>query len=171
VADANGHFRITGVTGTSVTLNARLLGYRAATQVVQVGATNISIMLSARAVELNEVVVTGTAGGEQKRALGTSVAQVNVAEVTAKQAVPSVDALLNGRAAGVQVLPGTGMVGSGARVRIRGIGSFSLSADPLIYVDGVRVDNQTSTGISIQAFSSGVISRLNDFDPDQIESI
>ncbi|HEY2065356.1 MAG TPA: TonB-dependent receptor, partial [Gemmatimonadaceae bacterium] len=34
-----------------------------------------------------------------------------------------------------------------------------------------RVDNQTSTGISIQAFSSGVISRLNDFDPEQIESV
>src|SRR5205823_3745286 len=72
---------------------------------------------------------------------------------------------------GVTILPGTGMVGAGARVRIRGIGSFSLSADPLIYVDGVRVNNQTSTGISIQAFGSGVISRLNDFDPDQIESI
>jgi len=171
VTDANGHFRITGVAGTSVTLNARLLGYRPTSQVVQVGATNVSIMLSSRAVELNQVVVTGTAGGEQKRALGTSVAQVNVADVTAKEAVPSVDALLNGRAAGVQILPGTGMVGAGARVRIRGIGSFSLNADPLIYVDGVRVDNQTSTGISIQAFSSGVISRLNDFDPDQIESI
>ena len=40
-----------------------------------------------------------------------------------------------------------------------------------IYVDGVRVDNQTGTGITIQAFGSGVVSRLNDFDPDQIESI
>src|SRR6185437_3542870 len=50
-------------------------------------------------------------------------------------------------------------------------GSFSLSADPLIYVDGVRVDNQTSTGITIQAFGSGVVSRLNDFDPEEIESI
>ena len=67
VTDANGRFHITGVPGTSVTLNARLLGYRPASQVVQVGATNVSIMLSERAVELNQVVVTGTAGGEQKR--------------------------------------------------------------------------------------------------------
>ena len=42
-----------------------------------------------------------------------------------KTAVPTVDALLNGRAPGVAVLPGTGMVGAGAKVRIRGIGSFS----------------------------------------------
>lgn len=171
VSDANGRFRITGVTGSSVTLSARLLGYVRATQVARVGASDVRLVMAERALELNQVVVTGTAGGEQKRALGTSVAQVNVADITAKQAVPSVDALLNGRAAGVTILPGTGMVGAGARVRIRGIGSFSLSADPLIYVDGVRVDNQTSTGISIQAFGSGVISRLNDFDPDQIESI
>src|SRR5207302_3354729 len=137
----------------------------------RVGSTDLQFAMAERVVELDQVVVTGTAGGEQKREVGTSVAQVNVAEVTAKQVVPSVDALLNGRAAGVTILPGTGMVGAGARVRIRGIGSFSLSADPLIYVDGVRVNNQTSTGISIQAFGSGVISRLNDFDPDQIESI
>lgn len=174
VTDAAGRFRITGitgVTGATVTLDARLIGFRPVTRTAQVGATDVRLLLSERAVELNEVVVTGTAGGSQKRELGTAVAQVNVSDVVAKTAVPSVDALLNGRAPGVQILPGTGMVGAGARVRIRGIGSFSLSADPLIYVDGVRVDNQTSTGITIQAFGSGVVSRLNDFDPEQIESI
>jgi TonB-linked SusC/RagA family outer membrane protein len=171
VTDAGGRFRLAGLSGTSVTLTTRLLGFRQTSRTVQVGATDVRFVLTERAVELNQVVVTGTAGGEQKRALGTSVAQVNAAEVLTKTAVPSIDALINGRAAGVAILPGTGMVGAGARVRIRGIGSFSLNADPLIYVDGVRVDNQTSSGIAIQAFSSGVISRLNDFDPEQIESI
>jgi TonB-linked SusC/RagA family outer membrane protein len=171
VSDASGRFRISGLTGTSVTLDARLIGYSPVKHTVQVGATDVRFLLTQRAVELNQVVVTGTAGATQVRELGTAVAQVNVADVVRKTAVPSVDALLNGRAPGVVIQPGTGMVGAGAKVRIRGIGSFSLSADPLIYVDGVRVDNQTSTGISIQAFSSGVISRLNDFDPEQIESI
>ena len=171
VTDASGRFRITGLTGSEVVVNVRMLGYQALNQTVRVGSTDLQFAMSERALELNKVVVTGTAGVTQKREVGTSVAQVNVAEVTAKQVTPSVDALLNGRAAGVAILPGTGMVGAGARVRIRGIGSFSLSADPLIYVDGVRVDNQTSTGITIQAFGSGVVSRLNDFDPDQIESI
>ncbi|NUO37824.1 MAG: SusC/RagA family TonB-linked outer membrane protein [Gemmatimonadaceae bacterium] len=171
VTDAGGRFRLAGLSGSTVTLVTRLLGFRQSSRTVQVGATDVRFVLAERAVELNQVVVTGTAGGEQKRAIGTSVAQVNAAEVTSKTAVASVDALLNGRAAGVAILPGTGMIGAGARVRIRGIGSFSLSADPLIYVDGVRVNNQTGTGISIQAFSSGVISRLNDFDPEQIESI
>jgi TonB-linked SusC/RagA family outer membrane protein len=171
VTDASGHFRISGVTGTTVTVEARLIGYAPATRSVQVGASDVRFLLSQRAIELNQVVVTGTAGTTQRRELGTAVAQVNVADVVSKTAVPSVDALLNGRAPGVVIQPGTGMVGAGSKVRIRGIGSFSLSADPLIYVDGVRVDNQTSTGTAIQAFGSGVISRLNDFDPDQIESI
>src|SRR5690348_13915354 len=127
VTDAAGRFRITGVSGSQVVINVRMIGYRAITQTVNVGTTNLQFAMAERALELDQVVVTGTAGGEQKKAIGTSVDQVNVSDVTAKQVVPT--------------------------------------------VDGVRVDNQTSTGISIQAFSSGVISRLNDFDPDQIESI
>jgi TonB-linked SusC/RagA family outer membrane protein len=171
VSDASGRFRISGITGSQVVLQARMLGYRPDSQVVRVGATDIRFVMTERALELNEIVVTGTAGGEQKRALGTSVASVDVSDVTAKTAVPSVDALLNGRTPGVVVLPGTGQVGAGSQIRIRGISSFSLSSDPLIYVDGVRVDNQTGTGITVQAFSSGVISRLNDFSPEEIESI
>jgi TonB-linked SusC/RagA family outer membrane protein len=169
--DAAGRFRITGLTGTQVTLSARALGYRPETQTVTVGKTDVRFVLSTRAVELNQIVVTGTAGGEQLRSLGTSVAKVDVADVATKTTIPSVDALLNGRTPGVVVLPGTGQIGAGANIRIRGIGTFSLSSQPLVYVDGVRVDNQTGTGLSVQAFSSGVISRLNDFSPSEIESI
>ncbi len=171
LTDASGRFRLTGLTGTTVTINVRALGYRPASQSVAVGATNIRVLMAERAIELNQVVVTGTAGGEQLRSLGTSVAKVSVAEVTAQTAVPSIDALLNGRTPGVVVLPGTGQVGSGANIKIRGIGTFSLSSQPLVYVDGIRVNNATGSGLSAQAFGSGVISRLNDFDPSEIESI
>ncbi len=171
VTDASGRFRITGLTGSTVTINVRALGFRPTTQSVTVGATNLRVLMAERAIELNQVVVTGTAGGEQLRSLGTSVAKVNVADVAAQTAVPSMDALLNGRTPGVVVLPGTGQVGSGANIRIRGIGTFSLSSQPLVYVDGIRVNNATGSGLSVQAFGSGVISRLNDFDPSEIESI
>src|SRR5690606_29363750 len=85
--------------------------------------------------------------------------------------IPNVQGLLNARASNVVVMPGTGMVGTGAKIRIRGASSLSLSNDPLIYVDGVRVDNAQATGPTIQAFGSSVISRWNDFNPDDIESI
>ena len=107
----------------------------------------------------------------EKRAIGNSIAQIKASDVAATAPISSMQDLINGRAPGVVVMPGTGMIGSGSKIRIRGQSTFSLSGDPLIYVDGVRVDNETGSGISVQAFGSGVVSRLNDFDPEQIESI
>jgi TonB-linked SusC/RagA family outer membrane protein len=170
VSDANGRFRLAGLGGGEVRLQASLLGYRAATQTARVGATDVRIAMSESALALDEIVVAGTVGGQERRAIGNSIATVNAAEVAATAPVRTVDDLLNGRAAGVVVLPGTGMVGAGSKIRIRGISTFSLSSDPLIYVDGVRVNNETNSGISAQFFS-GVVSRLNDFNPEQIESI
>lgn len=171
VTDADGAFRITGVTGTTVTINVRLIGYSPVTQSVQVGTTDLVVGLVDRPVELDQVVVTGTAGGQQARTIGNSVTHIKAAEVVASAAIPSIEGLINGRAPGVVVSPGTGQIGSGANIHIRGMTTFSLSGNPLIYVDGVRVNNETGSGISVQAFGSGVVSRLNDFDPSNIESI
>jgi TonB-linked SusC/RagA family outer membrane protein len=171
LTDVNGRFRIPNVTGTDVTLEVVMLGYRARTQPARVGDTNVRVALDETAVELNEIVVTGTAGGVQKRALGNSVGKVDAANIVSVAPVKTIQDLLNGRAAGVIVMPGTGMVGSGSRVRIRGLSTLSLSSDPLIYVDGIRVNNETGTGFAIQAFGSGVVARLNDFNPEDIESI
>jgi TonB-linked SusC/RagA family outer membrane protein len=171
VSDASGRFRIIGLSGAEVRLNVRMLGYRASQHVVRVGQTDVRFALSERPVELDQVVVTGTAGGQEQRAVGNSVARVDAASVVASAQITSVQDLINGRAPGVVVMPGTGMIGSGAKIRIRGMSTFSLSGEPLIYVDGVRVNNEVGSGIWVQAFSSGVVSRLNDFDPEQIESI
>ena len=54
--------------------------------------------------------------------------------------------LINGRAPGVVMVAGSGAVGSGPRFRIRGASSLSLSDQPLVYIDGVRVANDISTG-------------------------
>src|SRR5213075_3454424 len=86
---------------------------------------------------------------------------VNVADVMAQTTVPSVDGLLNGRTPGLIVLPATGQAGAGAQIRVRGIGTFSLSSTPLLYVDGIRVNNG----------SDGIVTRLNDFYPEEIENI
>jgi TonB-linked SusC/RagA family outer membrane protein len=161
IADAQGKFRITGLTGATVSINVRAIGYRQVTEQVRVGNTAIRILMQERALELNAMVVTGTAGGAQKRELGTSVAPVKVSDIIQTAAVPSVEDLLKGRAAGVAIIQTSGQIGAGSQVRIRGIGTFSLSSTPLMYVDGIRVDNALT----------GQVSRFNDFDPEQIESI
>lgn len=171
ITDAAGRFLLTGIPGTAATLRVQMIGYRTVTRAVQVGDTNVRIALAEAAVELDEVVVTGTAGGQQRRAIGNVVSQIRAEDVVATAPVPNVQSLINARAPGVVVTPGTGQVGSGSRIRIRGASSFSLSNQPLIVVDGVRVDDAAATGPVVQAFGSSVISRLNDFNPRDIESI
>lgn len=171
ITNEDGRFLLNGVEGTEVTLRVVRIGYQATTQEAQVGATDVEIRLSESAIALDEVVVTGTAGGQQRRAIGNSVGSIDAADLAETAPVASVQDMINARAPGVVVMPGTGQIGSGSRIRVRGTSTFSLSGDPLIYVDGIRVNNETGSGISVQAFGSGVVSRLNDFDPDQIESI
>ncbi len=171
LTDAGGRFRITRVTGTNVRLQARRIGYRPVDVPATVGQTDVRITMGERAIELSEIVVTGTAGDTERRAVGASVSQINAANVVATQPIQSFQQLLTGRATGVAVIGGSGQVGTGARIRVRGASSLSLSNEPLIYVDGVRVDNTQASGPVNQAFGSRSISRWNDFSPDDIESI
>lgn len=161
LTDGSGRFKLTDLPGTSVVLQVRFLGYRPVVDTVPVGRTDVRIELVERVLELNSVVVTGTAGGAQARELGTSVAVVNVADVQQQAAIPTFQGLINGRAPGVDVIQTTGQVGAGSQIRIRGVGSFSLSSTPLVYIDGVRANNQ----------STGIVSRFNDIAPEEIASI
>jgi len=167
----NGRFLLLGLTGPEVTLRVSLIGYQSATVTARVGDVNLSIQLGLSAIELDRLVVTGTPGEQTKRSLGNTVATVDVGNLVELAPVNTLSELINGRAPGVTILHTTGMVGGGNRVRIRGASSFSLSNEPLIYVDGVRVNNAQATGPTNQAFGSASISRWNDLNPEDIESI
>ncbi len=171
ITNAAGRFQFVGLSGTQVTLRVVRIGYEPVTRTVEVGDNAVDIALSERAVSLDEIVVTGTAGGTEKRKLGNVVSQINAADVVETQPVNNVTEVLNGRVPGVVVLPGTGQVGSGSRIRVRGLSSLSLGQEPLLYVDGVRVNNAQGTGPVTQGFGSSVVSRINDFNPEDIQSI
>src|SRR5512147_245843 len=171
LTDASGHFSIRGVRGEQATVVARRIGYGSARAVVAVGDTTVSIALEARPMSLDVVVVTGTPNGQTKREIGNAVTSIDVAQITKIAPVTSFQELVNGRAPNVVIMPGTGEVGSGAKIHVRGTSSLSLNQTPLIYVDGVRMDNSQSTGPANQAFGSSSISRWNDIDPEDIERI
>jgi TonB-dependent SusC/RagA subfamily outer membrane receptor len=171
LTDPEGRFRIIGVQGTRVTLQVDRLGFSRATRQVDVGQTGLRVNLSESALSLDAVVVTGTPGGAERRAVGNAVSVVDAAEIVREQPVNSVQDLLNGRSPGVVIIPATGNVGGGSRIRVRGVSSLSLAQEPLIYVDGVRVNNQAATGPINQGFGSNSISRFNDINPEDIESI
>lgn len=170
VSDAQGAFRIAGVNG-DVVLDVRRIGYRNARVSARAGQTDLTITLTTNPAALDAVVVTGTPGAQEKREVANAVSTIDAATVVAQAPIPSVQSLLNGRSTGLVVMPTSGAVGTGSQVRIRGISSFSLGNNPLLYIDGVRVDNAAASGPSNQAFGSSSISRLNDINPEDIESI
>ncbi|MDQ2665595.1 MAG: SusC/RagA family TonB-linked outer membrane protein [Gemmatimonadota bacterium] len=163
--DVRGRFRISGLSGDSVTLRATRLGYRPLTRRVRVGDANVRLELLASTVQLDATVVLGAPVGVQARSIGNVVEHVDAAEIVRTAPVTSVAQLLDGRAPGVVLQNSSGMIGAGPRIKIRGGASLSLSSEPLLYVDGARVDNSVGTG------PGALVSRLNDIDPATIESI
>ncbi len=132
VTDLDGTFRIQA--SPEDTLQFSFVGYLS--EEVPVGnQTNITLSLVPDLKTLSEVVVVGY--GEQKKSLVTgaisSVKSEEIASVTSSR----VEQALQGRTAGVNVLPSSGSPGSGMQIRIRGTGS-NRSNEPLYIVDGVR---------------------------------
>src|SRR5215218_9829632 len=168
----SGEFTIRAVAAGDVTLRARLVGY--APQERHVTArdgevTGADFRLAPRRTQLDEVVVTGTAGASQRRTVGNAIDRISATDVLEVAPARSVEQLIGARTPGLIVLPATGQVGTGAQLRVRGATSLSLSNDPIIYIDGVRMDSDASRG-PIQRGGAGA-SRLNDVNPEDIESI
>jgi TonB-linked SusC/RagA family outer membrane protein len=175
LSQANGRFLLLNVAQSTVTLEVVMLGYVTWTGQVDRGRVDVDVRLEPRALELDAIVVTGTAGAQQARALGNTVGRVDGAGVTQVSPLATVESLLNGAVPGVNVAVGGGEVGTGSNIRIRGASSISLNSQPLVYVDGVRVNGDNADvgggrgGVGID--NSTPPSRLNDINPNDIESI
>jgi TonB-linked SusC/RagA family outer membrane protein len=166
-----GDFRLTGLSGTTVRLRVTRIGYQAVTAESPVGGAPIEIKLVEMVVKLDELVVTGTPGEAQKRTLGNVIGNVDVAGTALVAGPPSkIQNLLSVNVPGVRIDRSSGAIGAGGRTRIRGSGSLSLSNEPLVYVDGVRVDNRAATP-SYAFVGYDTPSRVNDLNPEEIESI
>ena len=167
----DGSYRFGNLGGGSYDLRAVAVGYGAEKKSVTVAAgqtATLDFALGAVPFTLEEVVTTAT-GQQRKLELGHTIGTIKADSITAYEPVTSMTTLLQARTAGVSILPSAGTTGAGTRIRIRGANSLSLSNEPLIYIDGIRVNsnpNSSSLGTGGQSPS-----RLNDINPDEIESI
>jgi TonB-dependent starch-binding outer membrane protein SusC len=177
LTNQQGRFLIPNVPAGTREVRTTLIGYAQATQTVTVAAATaatVNFELRQSAVALEGVVVTATGELQRVRERGNVVAQIPVTELEMAP-ITKMSEVLQGRSAGVVVQQSSGTSGTGARVRIRGSSSASLSNEPLIIVDGVRINNAADVAAAGGAFSFGVggqsPSRLEDLNPDEIESI
>jgi TonB-linked SusC/RagA family outer membrane protein len=165
-----GTFRITGVPVGSQQIRVLRIGYQAQTAPVQVvagQAATVTVSLQAATTTLDVVTVTATGTQQRAREQGSNIAVVPV-DSQPLAAVTNFSNLVAGRAAGVTVVQSSGTTGTGARVRIRGANSVNLSNEPLLIIDGVRIDPNANSG-TIDV-GGQTISRLNDLKPEDIET-
>jgi TonB-linked SusC/RagA family outer membrane protein len=134
-SDFDGNYTISANVGQTLTFS--YVGFD--TKEVKVGAQNKIDVTLQPGESLNEVVVTGYSTRNQT-VQTSAVVSISAAELSQMAPTTSIDNMLQGKAAGVQVTAANGKPGQGAFVRIRGTGSLVAGASsPLYIVDGAPI--------------------------------
>lgn len=170
--NAAGRYTFAAVAPGAVTVSVRLVGFApksARLNVTDGAQLTADFALSQRTTQLDQVVITGTGGVTQRRAVGNVIESIDAQKVLEVAPARSVDQLIGARTPGLIALPSSGQVGTGAQIRVRAASSLSLSNDPIIVIDGVRMDAAAARGPG-QRGGYGA-SRLNDISPEDIESV
>ena len=122
---------------------------------------------------MDEVVVVGY-GSMRKSDVTGSVASVKIDEKQAMQTA-SLDQLLQGKAAGVQMVSNSAAPDAGVNVVIRGASSFNSSSQPLYVVDGVIMNTEGSISVGSHGGADTGIDEANNglmgISPQDIASI
>ena len=136
--DIDGQFKLS--VPKNATLVVSYVGYTTQSVAVE-GRTSLTITLKENSEVLDEVVVVGY--GQMKRSDMTG-SVVSVGDAAIKKSVPtSIDQVLQGRAAGVQIQANSGTPGASTSIRIRGINSLNATNQPIFVIDGVVIDSAT----------------------------
>jgi len=133
--------------------------------------TIINVVLEPETKSLEGVVVTAMGISREKKSLGYSTQEVKTEDLT-RTGNTNLSTAMQGRVAGVEIRPSSGMPGASSQIFIRGARSFSGNNAPLYVVDGMPIasnsDYEVGDGGVIGTDFSG---RSLDLNPNDIESI
>ncbi len=174
--DNDGNYTLR-ISNPSNKIRFSFIGYNTKTEAIGNRSTiNVQLTRDSTSGGMEEVVVIGRRdqvsngyGNTAKRDLIGAVSSIK-AEVLEHQPITSIDQMIQGRAAGVQVVSNSGDPGAGVDIRIRGAGSISGGNDPLFIVDGIPI---ISTPFDNSSGGQGVarINPIADINPSDIERI
>ena len=141
-------FSFVGMKTTEVLINSR---------------TTIDVQLESEVLEMDEVVVVayGTVKREAKTGSVSSVKN----EAIENAPVTSVDKMLSGKLAGVQVTATSGQPGANSQIRVRGTSSINAGNEPLWVIDGIPVMQGD------QSYFTNTSNTMSAINPNDIESI
>ncbi len=169
-SNARGEYRLVGLRPGVNQIGVLRIGYRAGSDTVRVQANETvtrNFELAKTVTTLQELVVTGTVGNQERRAQPAQVASVSATDIKENAVVNTVNDMLQSRVPGIAVNSASGTAGTNRTIRIRGASSISLSNQPIIFIDGVRF-NEGSVNLGL---NGQLTDRLNDLNPDDIENI
>ena len=158
----------------SYKLTVRFLGYKKQTRDLNLGESEAvdagRFSLPEDLLQIEEVVVTGTAIATEKERLGNTIATVR-GNAIAEANAPTLDAALVGKVAGALIQQNSGTPGGGVTVRLRGTSTISSSAEPLYIIDGVIIDNSSNELVNLGGYVGNRLADLNPNDIDRIEVV
>lgn len=144
ITDIDGRFSLAYSPDKKAELLVSFVGM--GTQTVSInGKSTVNVQLRTEASALDEVVVTGY-GTSKRKDLTGSVSRVGQAELKSAPMTSNIQGMLQGRAAGVNVMISSASPTSPVSVIIRGVSSLSGDGQPLWIIDGVPQYSDTTSG-------------------------
>jgi TonB-linked SusC/RagA family outer membrane protein len=169
-AGADGAFTISAPQG-KVTLIISSIGFATKEVIAQAGGTPLDVLLSTDSKQMGEVVVTALGITRQSKTLVYAAQSVPTQQLTEVRPTDNFIASLNGKVANVIVTQGSGGLGSGAQIILRGNRSIAAPSNALIVVDGVPFNNRTYSAGTNDFGSVQSSDGASDLNPDDIESM
>jgi len=165
------------VTGTTVTVMARRLGFSPSSAQVTLSGTAVSqnFSLSPTATTLTGVVVTALGITRERSQLGTAVQQISSADLNQTHDMNILNQL-SGKVSGV-VMNQSGTQGGSTNIVIRGQNSITGNNQPLFIVDGVPVSNASHGsysccgGLDIGNTGKDYGSAIDDINPEDVATV
>ncbi|PWT75627.1 MAG: SusC/RagA family TonB-linked outer membrane protein [Bacteroidetes bacterium] len=178
--DAEGRFKINVPANATLTITAT--GFKSQTIKVTENLNDVQVKLEEDVTKLDEIVVTGLATSVKRRNLANSVATISAKELNGIAPPQTFDAALEGKIPGAYTNMNTGAPGGGMSVKLRGVTSVYGTTQPLYVVDGVFMDNSTTSaglnfvtnaqgGGSITSNQDNPSNRISDLRPEDVENI
>lgn len=168
MTDGDGNYTIDGVKPGDYTLSVNYVSYEKFQRVLAVTAGEKMVVdIGMQLKVLDDVIIVGY-GTERKRDMTGSVSKISSKELNDIPGA-SFDATLQGKAAGVQVIQGSGIAGAGAKITVRGSGSISAGGDPLYVVDGIPITQDPFLSGDRGGQNNNPLSSINPADIESIE--
>lgn len=179
VTDGDGKFSLVAPANAKLIISTT--GYKTQTIVIDAGTTNLQLKMLEDFAKLDEVVVTGLATNVKRSNLSNAVGTISSKELTGVAPAQTFDAALNGKVSGAYINANSGAPGGGISVKLRGVTSIFGNTQPLYVVDGIFMDNSsTSAGLNaVTGAAAGgnassqdnASSRIADLRPEDMENI